>query len=160
MGTLVQEERCLYLTVSVVLRFLIVDFRVAFHLCFKARRSAKPSIWKLVLFTCKFWFISLALKKKRDATRKSPRLLFFCPNVFLTNFYMFFFLMSYDLFIVSMKFAQIAADVRGTSRDHPGGRLQKDSLIIIWLTEEPIGILVRWSVAYGKFTNSNLTDRN
>ena len=29
------------------------DFRVAFRLCFKASPSAKPFIWKLVLFTCK-----------------------------------------------------------------------------------------------------------
>ena len=28
-------------------------FQVAFHLCFKARSSVKPFIWKLVLFTCK-----------------------------------------------------------------------------------------------------------
>ena len=31
----------------------IGDFRVAFHLGFKATPSAKPFIWKLVLFTCK-----------------------------------------------------------------------------------------------------------
>ena len=35
----------------------IGDFRVAFHLCFKANPSAKPYIWKLVLFSCKVWFI-------------------------------------------------------------------------------------------------------
>ena len=35
----------------------IGDFRVVFHLCFKASPSAKPFIWKLVLFTRKFWFI-------------------------------------------------------------------------------------------------------
>ena len=29
----------------------IGDFRVAFHLCFKASPSVKPFIWKLVLFT-------------------------------------------------------------------------------------------------------------
>ena len=37
-------------------RFMIQidDFRVAFRLCFiKASPSAKPFIWKLVLFTCK-----------------------------------------------------------------------------------------------------------
>ena len=34
----------------------IGDFRVAFRLCFKASPSAKPFIWKLVLFTHKFWF--------------------------------------------------------------------------------------------------------
>ena len=32
----------------------IALFRVAFRLCFKARPSAKPFIWKLVLFTCKW----------------------------------------------------------------------------------------------------------
>ena len=37
--------------------FVIGDFRVAFHLCFKASPSAKPFIIKLVLFTPKFWFI-------------------------------------------------------------------------------------------------------
>ena len=36
---------------------LMGDFRVAFCLCFKASPSAKPFIWKLVLFPCKFWFI-------------------------------------------------------------------------------------------------------
>ena len=30
--------------------YTIADFRVAFHLCFKASRSAKPFIWKLVNF--------------------------------------------------------------------------------------------------------------
>ena len=34
-------------------RFPIGDFRVAFRLCFKASPSAKPFVWKLVLFTCK-----------------------------------------------------------------------------------------------------------
>ena len=33
------------------------DFRVAFCLCFKASPSSKPFIWKLVLVTCKCWFI-------------------------------------------------------------------------------------------------------
>ena len=32
----------------------IGKFWVAFHLCFKASPSAKPFIWKLVLFTCKW----------------------------------------------------------------------------------------------------------
>ena len=32
----------------------IGDFRVVFRLCFKASPSAKPFIWKTVLFTCKF----------------------------------------------------------------------------------------------------------
>ena len=31
----------------------IDDFRVAFRLCFKVSPSAKPFIWKLVLFSCK-----------------------------------------------------------------------------------------------------------
>ena len=35
----------------------IGDFRVAFHICFKASPSAKPFILKLVLFKCKVWFI-------------------------------------------------------------------------------------------------------
>ena len=35
----------------------IGDFRVAFRLCFKASPSKKPFIWKLVLFTRKFWFM-------------------------------------------------------------------------------------------------------
>ena len=35
----------------------IGDFRVAFRLCFKVSPSVKPFIWKLVLFTHKFWFI-------------------------------------------------------------------------------------------------------
>ena len=38
------------------------DFRVAFCLCFKASPSAKPFIWKLVLFTRKFWFIYMWIK--------------------------------------------------------------------------------------------------
>ena len=38
------------------------DFRVAFRLCFKASPSAKPFIWKLVLFTRKFWFIYMWIK--------------------------------------------------------------------------------------------------
>ena len=40
----------------------IGDFRVVFRLCFKVSPSAKPSIWKLVLFTCKFWFIHMWIK--------------------------------------------------------------------------------------------------
>ena len=35
----------------------IAHFQVAFRLCFKANPSTKPFIWKLVLFTFKFWFI-------------------------------------------------------------------------------------------------------
>ena len=60
----------------------IGDFRVSFRLCFKARPSAKPFIWKLVLFTCKWtkmcmWIKlcfapGLALKQTQNATRKSP----------------------------------------------------------------------------------------
>ena len=60
----------------------IDDFRVAFRLCFKASPDAKPFIWKLVLFTCKWTKIyqinqkglalGLALKQRRKATRKSP----------------------------------------------------------------------------------------
>ena len=67
------------------------DFRVAFRLCFKASPSATESfIWKLVLFTRKFWLnhlhvnktnfhvkgfaLGLALKQRRKATRKSPNL--------------------------------------------------------------------------------------
>ena len=38
------------------------DFRVAFRLCFKASPSAKPFMWKLVLFTRKFWFIYMWIK--------------------------------------------------------------------------------------------------
>ena len=40
----------------------IGDFRVTFRLCFKASPGAKPFIWKLVLFTCKFGFIFMWIK--------------------------------------------------------------------------------------------------
>ena len=40
----------------------IGNFQVAFRLCFKASPSAKPFIWKLVLFTCRFWFICMWIK--------------------------------------------------------------------------------------------------
>ena len=40
----------------------IGDFWVTFRLCFKASPGAKPFIWKLVLFTCKFWFIYIWIK--------------------------------------------------------------------------------------------------
>ena len=40
----------------------IGDFRVTFCLCTKASPSAKPFIWKLVLFTHKFWFIYMWIK--------------------------------------------------------------------------------------------------
>ena len=40
----------------------IGNFRVAFRLCFKASPSVKPFIWKLVLFTRKFWFIYMWIK--------------------------------------------------------------------------------------------------
>ena len=40
----------------------IGDFWVAFCLCFRAGPSAKPFIWKSVLFTCKFWFIYMWIK--------------------------------------------------------------------------------------------------
>ena len=33
------------------------NFRVSFRLCFKVSPSAKPFIWKSVLFTCKLRFI-------------------------------------------------------------------------------------------------------
>ena len=66
--------------------WLIGDFRVAFRLCFKASLSTKSFIWKLVLFTCKWpnlhvnktnfhkkgFALGLALKQRRNATRKSP----------------------------------------------------------------------------------------
>ena len=42
--------------------YLIGNFWVAFRLCFKASPSAKLFIWKLVLFTCKFWFIFMWIK--------------------------------------------------------------------------------------------------
>ena len=47
---------------TVMLYLWIGDFRVSFCLCFKARPSAKPFIWKLVLFTHKFWFICMSIK--------------------------------------------------------------------------------------------------
>ena len=40
----------------------ISDFRVAVHLCFKASPSAKPFVWKLILFTCKWTKICLWIK--------------------------------------------------------------------------------------------------
>ena len=40
-------------TISHLNAKLIGDFRITFRLCFKASPSAKPFIWKLVLFTCK-----------------------------------------------------------------------------------------------------------
>ena len=73
--------------ISVRVSYTVGDFRVVFHLCFKViGPSAKPFKWKLVLFTCKFWFIymwitklymkgfalGLALKQRRKAIRKSP----------------------------------------------------------------------------------------
>ena len=42
--------------------FSIGHFRVTFRLCFKARPSAKPFIWKLVLFTSK-WTKMLRVNK-------------------------------------------------------------------------------------------------
>ena len=42
--------------------YTIGDFRVAFRLCFKASPSAKPFIWKLVLFTCKWTKICIWIK--------------------------------------------------------------------------------------------------
>ena len=38
------------------------DFQVAFRLCFKASPSAKPFLWKLVLFTCKWTKICVWIK--------------------------------------------------------------------------------------------------
>ena len=49
---------CCYVT----LFNLIGNFRVAFRLCFKANPSAKPFIWKLVLFTCKSTTICVRIK--------------------------------------------------------------------------------------------------
>ena len=43
-------------------KYSIGDFPVAFRLCFKASPCAKPFIWKLVLFTCKSWFIYMWTK--------------------------------------------------------------------------------------------------
>ena len=80
----------------------IGDFRVAFRLRFKANPCAKPFIWKSVLFTCKWTKIcvnktsfhmkgfarGLALKQRRNATRKSPIILIGIPLLFqllLTN---------------------------------------------------------------------------
>ena len=40
----------------------IGNFRVVFCLCFKASPSAKPFIWKLVLFTCKWTKICVWIK--------------------------------------------------------------------------------------------------
>ena len=40
----------------------IGDFRVVFRLCFKASPSAKPFLWKLVLFTCKWTTICMWIK--------------------------------------------------------------------------------------------------
>ena len=65
---------------------VIDDFLVAFRLCLKASPSAKPFIWKLVLFTqilvhlhvnktnfhMKGFVLGLALKQRQEATRKSP----------------------------------------------------------------------------------------
>ena len=75
-------------TVSLVYQQLKVigNFRVAFCLCFKASPSAKPFIWKLVLFTqilvhlhvnktnfhMKGFTLRLAFKQRRKATWKSP----------------------------------------------------------------------------------------
>ena len=38
------------------------NFQVAFPLCFKARPSAKPFMWKLIIFTLKLWFIYMWTK--------------------------------------------------------------------------------------------------
>ena len=56
--------------------------RREFRLCFKASPSAKPFIWKFVLFTClhvnttnfhmKGFALGLALKQRQNETRKSP----------------------------------------------------------------------------------------
>ena len=40
----------------------IAHSRVVFRLCLETGLSAKPFIWKLVLFTCKFWFIYTWIK--------------------------------------------------------------------------------------------------
>ena len=40
----------------------IGDLRVVFRLCFKASPNAKPFIWKLVLFTCKWTKIGVWIK--------------------------------------------------------------------------------------------------
>ena len=50
-----------YLSVLFVL-LVIGDFRVAFRLCFKASPSAKPFIWKLVKFTCKWTTVCVWIK--------------------------------------------------------------------------------------------------
>ena len=50
---------CLF---NIMMLQTIGDFRVAFRLCFKASPSVKPFIWKLVLFTRKFWFIYMWIK--------------------------------------------------------------------------------------------------
>ena len=47
---------------SLVWHILIGDFRVVFRLCFKVSPSAKPFIWKLVLFTCKWTEICMWIK--------------------------------------------------------------------------------------------------
>ena len=52
----------LFLKIIMITTTEIGDFRVAFRLCFKASPSAKPFIWKSVLFTCKFWFIYVWIK--------------------------------------------------------------------------------------------------
>ena len=62
---------------------LIGDFWAAFRLCFKASPGAKPFIWKLVLFTCKW--VKICVNKTNfhmkgfavglNATWKSPIIL-------------------------------------------------------------------------------------
>ena len=47
---------------ATVYAWTIGDFRVVFRLCFKASPSAKPFIWKLVLFTCKWTKICVQIK--------------------------------------------------------------------------------------------------
>ena len=53
----------LIITTWLLVRFKrIGHFQVAFHICFKVSPSAKPFIWKLVLFTHKFCFIYMWMK--------------------------------------------------------------------------------------------------
>ena len=62
----------------------IGDFPVAFHLCFKASPSlsAKPFIWKLVLFTHKFLFrVAIHQDKKNSLTFHWPQNNFDWPYV-------------------------------------------------------------------------------
>ena len=58
-GLHVRKEVLLFSTNT---RLVGANSQVSFCLCFEVSPGAKPFIWKLALFTCKFWFIYMWIK--------------------------------------------------------------------------------------------------